>query len=99
MSRGIKRERAVRVWLQERGWWVGRVAGSLGEADLIALKKGRRPRLVEVKSTAGGPYEHFQPEQRDRLRLAATMAGADALLAYWPPRGQLRWIPQRDWPR
>lgn len=37
MSRGIKRERYVQDWLEARGWWVCRAAGSLGDADLVAL--------------------------------------------------------------
>lgn len=97
-KRGIDRERKVRDWLQERDWWVCRAAGSLGDADLIALKHGHRPLMVEVKSTAQGPYEHFGPQDRRNLLFAAEMAGADAELAWWPPRGQLRFIPSSEWP-
>lgn len=97
-SRGIARERKVRDWLQERDWWVCRAAGSLGDADLVALKAGNRPRMIEVKSSAQGPYEHFRPADRKALAFAAEMAGADAYLAWWPPRGQLHWIPAHEWP-
>jgi Holliday junction resolvase len=99
MSRGHNRERMVKAFLQDQDWFVVRTAGSFGDADLVALKAGHRPRLVEVKSTAGGPYERFGPTERDTLRLAAQMAGADALLAWWPPRGTLRWIPAEEWPQ
>lgn len=98
MSRGIARERLVRDLLESEDWWVCRAAGSLGDADLIALREGRRPRLIEVKSTAGGPYERFVPAARRRLSFAAQLAGADAVLAWWPPRGQLHWIPEAAWP-
>lgn len=98
MSRGHQRERAVKLHLENDDWWVTRAAGSLGDADLVALKDGRRPMLVEVKSTAAGPYEHFQPADRARLRFAAGLAGADAVLAWWPPRGKLRFIPANEWP-
>lgn len=98
MSRGHDRERAVRRLLEAEDWWVARAAGSLGDADLIALKDGRRPRLIEVKSTAGGPYERFTPSRRAELRLAATIAGADALLCWWPPRGKPTWLPAESWP-
>jgi Holliday junction resolvase len=99
MSRGHQRERAVKLRLESEDWWVARAAGSLGDADLVALKAGKRPMLIEVKSTAGGPYERFGPAARQRLIMAAWIAGADAVLAWWPPRGQLRLIPADEWPK
>jgi Holliday junction resolvase len=96
--RGISRERQVRLHLESSDWWVARAAGSLGDADLVALKAGYQPRLIEVKSTAGGPYERFGPADRQRLRFAARLAGARAELAWWPPRGKLRFIPSEEWP-
>lgn len=98
MSRGHDRERAVKTILEGQDWFVARAAGSLGDADLVALRAGSRSRLVEVKSTAGGPYERFGPADRARLRLAAEIAGADPWLAWWPPRGRLRWIDASEWP-
>jgi Holliday junction resolvase len=98
MSRGHDRERQVKRLLEGEDWFVARAAGSLGDADLVALKDGKRPRLIEVKSTAGGPYEHFGPKDRSDLAWAAGLAGADAWLAWWPPRGTLRWIPATEWP-
>ena len=97
-ERGIQRERAVRDLLKERGWLAFRAPASLGVADVVALKAGSIPRLVEVKSTAQGPYERFSPADREKLRAAAELAGAEALLAYWPSRGVLRWIPASEWP-
>lgn len=98
MSRGIDRERKVRRLLEAEDWWVCRAAGSLGDADLVALRLGSRTRLVEVKSSAQGPYEHFRPADRRDLILAAKIAGADAWLCWWPPRGKPRWIPSWEWP-
>jgi len=95
---GTQRESAVRDLLRERGWLAFRAPASLGVADVVALKAGERPRLCEVKSTAQGPYEHFGPADRNRLRVAAELAGADALLAWWPSRGVLKWIPEAEWP-
>ena len=98
-QRGIQRERAVRDLLANEDWLAFRAPASLGCADVIALRDGDRPRLIEVKSTAGGPYERFGPDSRARLSLAAKLAGADAFLAWWPPRGKLIWIPEKAWPK
>lgn len=84
--------------LEGDDWFVARAAGSLGDADLVALKDGKVPRLIEVKSTAQGPYEHFGPKDRADLRFAAEIAGAVAELCWWPPRGKPRWIPATEWP-
>lgn len=113
-NRGHARERQVKRLLEADGWWVARAAGSLGDADLVALRHQsvwmhdddmkRVPvpmaeaRLIEVKSTAGGPYERFGPSERRRLLEAAERAGASAWLAYWPSRGALVWIPASEWP-
>jgi hypothetical protein len=62
------------------------------------MRKGDMPMLVEVKSTAGGPYERFSPAEREVLALEALKGGARAVLAYWPPRKPLRLIPSSEWP-
>jgi Holliday junction resolvase len=95
--RGIARERQVRQVLESEDWWVCRAAGSLGDADLVALRHGSRPRLIEVKSTAG-PWDHFGPKDRAELAAAARLAGATAVLAWWPARGKLRLIGEEEWP-
>lgn len=96
--RGITRERQVRLLLEDDDWFVVRAAGSLGDADLVALKAGRVPRIIEIKSSARGPYHSFGPKQRADLIAAARIAGARAELAWWPPRGKLRFIPSDEWP-
>ncbi len=96
--RGTGRERMVREWYADRDWLSFRAPASLGVADVVALKAGHRPQLVEVKSTAAGPYEHFRPADRADLKAAAELAGADATLAWWPSRGVLRFIPANEWP-
>ncbi len=108
MSRGIDRERAVRKLLEADGWLAFRAPASLGCADVIAMRRHAladqegaqvsEVRLVECKSTARGPYEHFGPTARQRLRDAAELAGADAYLAHWPSRGRLVWYHESGWP-
>ena len=97
MSRGHDRERAVRRLLEQEDFWVCRAAGSLGDADLVALKAGDR-RLVEVKSTARGPYDGFGPKDRADLLFAAELADSEAWLCWWPPRGKPTWIHSSAWP-
>ena len=97
-QRGHQRERAVRDLLRSQDWLAFRAPASLGVADVVALRAGSTPMLVEVKSTAQGPYEHFGPADRYRLSQAAKLSGAIATLAWWPPRGKLRWIPESEWP-
>jgi len=67
-------------------------------ARRFATRRTRCPTDTEFKSTAGGPYERFGPADRARLAAAAKLAGADALLAWWPPRGELRWLAESEWP-
>jgi len=56
-----------------------------GAGDLLAVHNDRVA-LVEVKSTAGGPYEHFGPTDRDEMLQVAKLIDADAALWWWPPR-------------
>lgn len=97
-SLGIVRERQVRDLKLGEDYWVCRAAGSLGDADLVALRLGTPPELIEVKSDERSPYVHFGPAQREELKLAARIAGATPLLCWWPPRGKPCWIPAEEWP-
>jgi Holliday junction resolvase len=97
-NRGIQRERQVRDQLRNEDWIAFRAPASLGVADVVALRAGSTPRMIEVKSTVAGPYHSFGPADRAALSLAARMAGADALLCWWPPRGKMHWIAEAEWP-
>ena len=81
MSRGIARERQVRKLLEADGWWVCRAAGSLGDADLVALVandelwpiRTEARLLIEVKSTTRGPYHGtFGPKDLSRTSACGT---------------------------
>jgi Holliday junction resolvase len=97
-SRGTQRERAVRDKLREDGYVVYRPGASLGCADLVALKAGEPPKLVQVKTGTRNPYDHFRPDERAALVAEAEKAGAVALLAWWPLRGRLSYIDSSAWP-
>ena len=72
-------------------------SGESWVADLVALRAGNRPRLIEVKATARGPYEHFRPAARVRLR-ALRVGWADAVMAWWPSRGSVASYLESEWP-
>jgi Holliday junction resolvase len=94
---GRARERQVADKLRSEDWVV--VKGTTyGTCDLVALKAGETPMLIEVKSTVGGPYHSFSPQSRKDLMIEAQWAGAKAVLAWWPPRGKMRLIDSSEWP-
>jgi len=95
----LDRERRLRKTLSENGWVAIRAAK--GPVDLVLIRKAAvvEVRLVQVKSTAGGPYEKFGPRERAELLDLARQCGATAWLIYWPPRKGWRWIDSSQWPR
>jgi Holliday junction resolvase len=95
-QRGLNRERRLRQILAEDGWVV--VRGSKGVVDLVLLKAGDLPRLVQVKSTAQGPYERFGPDERAELVALAEAAGGAAFLIWWPPKRGWKWIASTEFP-
>lgn len=98
-KRGAAREREYAERLEAKGWLVTRSAGSRSPHDLVALKDGYVPRLIQVKSDRAGAYAHFGPRERSELRESATRAGAQAVLVWWPAdRGGPRIIPADAWP-
>lgn len=99
-ARGAARERKVADELRDDGWVVKGTGDAHGAVDLIALKAGEVPRLVQVKGNrSGGAFMNFRPEERAELLREALAAGAEAWLAYAPPdRKPTRWIPPSEWP-
>lgn len=83
-QRGDYFERQVRDTLRAHGWVVVRSAGSLGVADLVALRKGNTPTLVSCK--LGG---RIGPAERTAILDAADMAGARAVVAMRPRGGRV----------
>ena len=96
VSRGHGRERELVKRLKAEGRWAMRAPASLGTVDVISS-----PPLTfyEVKATAAGPYAGFLPRDRAALLEDAAIAGAQAVLVWWPPdRGGPRFIDSADWP-
>lgn len=95
---GHNRERQLVELLAGDDWIAFRAPGSLGCADVVALKDGHRPRMIECKATAAGPYAGFLPADRKRLSATAKLAGAVAELCWWPKRAKPRFIAEAEWP-
>lgn len=103
---GNARELKVMAVLADEGWLCASRRHIGGAGDILAIRKARvsnmlytvEARLIEVKSTAGGPWERFGPTDRQDLLDTAITFGAEPLLAWWPARGKLRWIDAFQWP-
>lgn len=103
-QRGRDRETKVGDFLEEQGWIVGSRRHRGGAGDLLAARwggdLGHALWLIEVKSTAGGPYERFGPQDRREMIEAARKVFAQPVLAYWPPRAKTpTFIHEENWPR
>ena len=46
---GANFERKVKKELEEQGWWVARTAGSHSIVDLICIKRGNKPLMLQCK--------------------------------------------------
>lgn len=94
---GRARERLVMRHMEGKDWVVLK-GTTYGIGDLVMGHIGKPTRLVEVKSTAAGPYATFGPRDRADMAAVAERAGWEAWLAWWPPRGKLVWIRSDEWP-
>jgi Holliday junction resolvase len=84
-QRGDYFERQVVHTLRAHGWVVIRSAGSLGVADIVALRKGNTPSLVSCK--LGG---RIGPKERAEILDAADRAGGRAVVAMRPRNGRVQ---------
>lgn len=79
---GDRHERACAAQLRAAGYLVIRSAGSLGPADLVALRADRLPVLVQCKRT-----DNTTRAERVRLREIGHGFAAVVVLAEKPSRG------------
>jgi len=107
---GNARELKVMAVLADKGWLCASRRHIGGAGDILAIRQpyfdgvvrpaGTRvvARLIEVKSTTRSPWVTFGPADRQDLVDTAIRFGAEPLLAWWPPRGKLRWIQASEFP-
>lgn len=73
---------------------------SRGPADIIAIKRGDAPLMVQVKGDERGPWAHFRKPERAALMTAALEAGAVAWLCWMPSLHKAAvWFHWTEWPK
>ena len=83
--RGADFERKVRSMLESKGYLVIRSAGSKTPVDLVALKKGETPVLIQCKIS--GRITDIEVRE---LKIEAEKAGAKPALAYKAENGKIQ---------
>lgn len=81
-QKGDYLERQTKAALIAHGWIVTRAAGSLGVADIVALRAGNTPLLISCKLDA-----RIGPGERTALIEAARAGGARPIMAARSKRG------------
>jgi Holliday junction resolvase len=96
-QRGDYFERQCRGALEAAGWVVVRSAGSLGPADLVAVRRNSedRPHVLLISCKVDG---RASPAERARLLEVADQAAAEPLLASRPSRGSIELASMIDRP-
>lgn len=91
-------ERQTKSALQAAGWLVVRSAGSLGVADLVAVRRNSMggPHVLLVSCKVNG---RTSPAERAALLEAAEQSAAEPLLASRPTRGTIELVTLLDGPR
>lgn len=94
--------------LEDAGWVCGSRRHIPGPGDILAVLQlqgldgqgdGYDIRLIEVKTTARGPYKKMGPTERQALRDAAARIGATPWIAWRPyPSEPWRWLHEGLWP-
>jgi len=74
---GRRFEWRVKRFLERRGWFVVRSAGSHGIADLVALRRGCPPMLVQCKADG-----RLSPAEREIAGELEHQTGGSFVVAY-----------------
>jgi Holliday junction resolvase len=110
-QQGRNAELELMAFLAERNFLVASRRHIAGAGDVLAVRALAMARLpsgahkpmhevwlLEVKTTAGGPYERFGPKDRAAMLETAQKAGAAPLLAWRPPKKEWKFIGPDEWP-
>lgn len=94
-ARGDYFERQTREALREAGWIVVRSAGSLGPADLVAVRRNSMggPHVLLISCKVDG---RCGPAERAALLEAAEKAAAEPLVASRPTKGRITLVSLLD---
>lgn len=79
--KGARGEYMAMAHLQLRGWYVTRSYASKGPWDLLALKRGEQPLMVQVKA---GASDYMRPSARAELLKLAHYTGSRAIVCHVP---------------
>jgi len=96
---GNARENRTLELLQEQGWFGICGRASRGPADILAIRRGEPPMLVQVKGDKVSPWAHFRREEREALLRSALDYGGVAWLCWMPSvRKPPVWYAWHEWP-
>jgi hypothetical protein len=98
-SRGRARELRYAEYLEQTRGGMARRFES-GCFDIVWMQPDLTT-LIQVKSTSAGAFHSFGPAKRQEAREQAALAGAEAVLVWWP-KGRnaagAEWIASSEWP-
>jgi Holliday junction resolvase len=84
--RGRAFEYNIATLMRRKGYFVVRAAGSHGVSDLVAMKKGEKPLLIQCKS---GATTGLSAEEHNALLNTAISSGGVPILAFKPEKGPI----------
>lgn len=84
--RGRAFEYNIATLMRRKGYFVIRSAGSHGVSDLVAMKKGENPLLIQCKS---GVSLGLNVDEHNALLNTAIASGGVPILAFKPEKGPI----------
>jgi Holliday junction resolvase len=84
--RGRAFEYKIATFMRRKGYFVIRAAGSHGVSDLVAMKKGEKPLLIQCKT---GVTQGLTADEHNALLNTAISSGGVPILAFKPEKGPI----------